>query len=350
MAQLLSASERFCLGNKGDERHEKAAVEVLAFTVVSLIWFRSDSFLLCPLHLESFPMNKAVFFAPLLVFCLSLNGFPAHAQQDGGNTNYAIANLEARLTTLEDMMRGLNGKVEQIDYAARRLSEVLQKMQGDLDIRLSDMEKTQRQQTAVAQSHASAQAQIAQAQEQPKPSVETSLDEETEADAPVQPITGSLGGMTVRGDRVTGGTVNPKAPPLPQTPPDYGLTPQEQYDKAFALLRQASYGEAAQAFKRYIDKNPSDKLIDNAKYWYAETFYVRGKFSDAAVAFAEAFQQNPKGTKAPDSLLKLGMSLGAMNKKEDACSTFDALTAKFPKATPAVKKRAEQERVRLKCK
>ncbi|MDX9690481.1 MAG: tol-pal system protein YbgF [Proteobacteria bacterium] len=300
-------------------------------------------------------MKKAFLFAPLLVCCLAVSAPVAFAQEEGGgNTNYAIANMEARMATLEDQMRGLNGKVEQIDYATRRLSEVLQKMQGDLDVRLSDMERAQRQQAATTQSQASAQTQIAQAQAQTQPSVETPAEtngsEEAEAEAPQQPVTGTLGGMTVRGDRVTGGTVNPKAPPLPQTPPDYGLTPQEQYDKAFALLRQASYGEAAQAFKRYIDKNPNDKLIDNAKYWYAETFYVRGKFSDAAVAFAEAFQQNPKGTKAPDALLKLGMSLGAMNKKDDACGTYDALKSKFPKASAAVKKRTEQERARLKCK
>ena len=128
------------------------------------------------------------------------------------------------------------------------------------------------------------------------------------------PVNGTLGALKLQDGQVTGAIDNPQSPPLPATPPDYGLTPQEQYDRAFGLLRQANYDAAEKAFKGFIDKNPNDKLLDNAKYWYAETLYVRGAFYDAAVAFADAYQQNPKGTKAPDSLLKLAMSLGNRNK------------------------------------
>ena len=149
--------------------------------------------------------------------------------------------------------------------------------------------------------------------------------------------------------KVTGAVNNPQAPTLPTVPSDYGLTPQEQYERAFTFLRQADYPNAEQAFKSFIDKNPKDKLIDNAKYWYGETLYVRARFDESAVAFADAYQQNPQGTKAPDSLLKLAMSLGALNKNADACVALSELKTKYKDAPATVKSRAEEQRQRLKC-
>ncbi|MDD5587432.1 MAG: tol-pal system protein YbgF, partial [Alphaproteobacteria bacterium] len=181
---------------------------------------------------------------------------------------------------------------------------------------------------------------------------ETPSDEEEQGGEPANPETsvkGTLGALKLQGEKVTGAVKSPKAPALPDTPADYGLTAQEQYDRAFSLLRQANYEGAEKAFKGFIDKNPQDKLLDNAKYWYAETFYVRAKFSDAAVAFGDAYQQNPKGTKAPDSLLKLALSLAALDKAQDACTTLSELKSKYPNAPSTVRTRAEQERMRLKC-
>src|SRR5262249_49674800 len=112
---------------------------------------------------------------------------------------------------------------------------------------------------------------------------------------------------------------------------------------ALTLLQQANYGEAEIAFKTFIDKNPKDKLVDNAKYWYGETLYVRARFDESAVAFADAYQQNPQGTKASDSLLKLAMSLAALNKTPDACVTLNELKSKYPNAPATVKARAADE-------
>ncbi len=274
-------------------------------------------------------------------FLCALLVAPFAMAQPSPGTTYAIANMETRLAAVEDQMRALTGKVEQVDFMLRRLEETLAKMQGDYDQRLSDLERRP--------------AMVAAPPSAPLPTATPQTHtEETEPDEtqqqPVGEVSGSLGQVKVQGNKVTGGAIAPKAPPLPKTPPDFGLTPQEQYDHAFGLLRQADYDGASGAFKRFIDKNPNDKLIDNAKYWYAETFYVRGKFNDSAVAFAEAFQQNPKGTKAPDALLKLAMSLAAMEKKDDACGALKALALKYPKAPASIRKRAEQETARLKCK
>jgi tol-pal system protein YbgF len=149
--------------------------------------------------------------------------------------------------------------------------------------------------------------------------------------------------------KVVGATNNPQAPALPPTPPDYGLTPQEQYDRAFDLLRQTDYEDASDAFKTFVDKNPHDKLVEDAKYWYGETLYVQDKFDAAAIAFADSYQQNPNGSKAPESLLKLAKSLDKIGKTADACTTLESLKSKYPKAPIKVRQDADQERTTLKC-
>ena len=279
----------------------------------------------------------------LAVFCVVLLGtLPVRAQQESG------VNFETRLSSLEEQIRTLTGKTEQVDYAVRRMDQALQRMQADYDARLAKLESA----GPVAQNAAAAVAPpvVTAIPAPPKTAAPATVAAGAENEGTDEQLKGSLGALKMQGEKVTGGIKNPKAPPLPETPADYGLTPQEQYDRAFGLLRQASYDDAEKAFKGFIDKNPQDKLLDNAKYWYAETFYVRAKFNEAAVAFADAFQQNPQGTKAPDSLLKLAMSLASLDKAPDACGALAALKGKYPNAPVTIRSRADQERVRLKCK
>jgi tol-pal system protein YbgF len=125
--------------------------------------------------------------------------------------------------------------------------------------------------------------------------------------------------------------------------------PQAMYDGAFLSLRQARYDEAESRLKTFLKTHPKHRLAENAKYWLGETYYVRGKFQEAAVSFGEGFQQFPAGSKAPDSLLKLAMSLGSINKKQDACTTLGELKKRFPNASAIIRNRAEQEKKTLAC-
>lgn len=279
---------------------------------------------------------------PLLMLSLLLITSPLKAQDTYGSPSNGAGgvNYETRLSSVEDQLRALTGKAEQLEYSVRRMDQTLQKMQADYEARLAKLEALPMPPVATTTA--------------PAPKTESTETQETKSNEPPAnletAVSGTLGGLKLKGEKVTGAVSNPKSPPLPDTPKDYGLNPQEQYDRAFGLLRQASYDDAEKAFKSFIDKNPQDKLIDNAKYWYAETFYVRTKYSEAAAAFADAYEQNPKGTKAPDSLLKLAMSLSATDKIPDACTTLDALKNRYPNAPATIRSRADQERSRIKCK
>ncbi|MER2519303.1 MAG: tol-pal system protein YbgF [Bdellovibrionales bacterium] len=283
---------------------------------------------------------------------LATTSLAALAQQSAPQSGAGLTatQVETRLSDMEDQMRAINGQVEQLSYALRRMDQTLQRLQGDYDQRLSKLEESVVNITAAAAAAKNAAARQQQALPhgiETPPMVDSG---EVDAPPPVAPTrAGTLGALKMQDGKVTGGNINPQAPPLPDTPPDYGLTSQEQYTHAFELLRQANYGDAEKAFKSFIEKNPQDKLIENAKYWYAETLYVRGNFSEAASAFADSFQQNAKGSKAPDSLLKLSLSLAAINKNPDACTVLSELKSKYPTSSASIKSRAAELRTKLKC-
>jgi tol-pal system protein YbgF len=123
----------------------------------------------------------------------------------------------------------------------------------------------------------------------------------------------------------------------------------EQYNSAFGLLKQADYSAAEEAFRTFLAQHPRDALAGSAQYWLGETYYERGLYGEAASAFAEGYKNYPKGAKAPDDLLKLGMSLARANQKQNACVAFAQLDRDFPQPGAAVRERASAEKKRLGC-
>ncbi|HEY9079007.1 tol-pal system protein YbgF [Magnetovibrio sp.] len=126
-------------------------------------------------------------------------------------------------------------------------------------------------------------------------------------------------------------------------------SPRERYQYAFGLMSQARYVEAEAALKAFIAEHGDDPLAANARYWLGESYYVRKSFMDAAQAFFEAYKTTPDGAKAPDSLLKLGMSMASLEKTEEACATFGKLRKEFIDLKPGLEKTLNRETKRLKC-
>jgi tol-pal system protein YbgF len=267
---------------------------------------------------------------------------PPSAGGAGDLSAAAVSRFETRVSQLEDIIRDLTGKMEEISYANEQTRRQLDKLSSDLDVRFQQLE----------QGRAPAQAQAApQGQQQ------------ATAPAPASQ-SGTLGSMTQGQLQANAPAVPPQATPgRPAAPPQQAArppapvasilpdgSPEDQYKFAFNILLQNDYDQAERAFRAYIDKHPSDSRTENARYWLAETYYVRDKFEPASTAFAEAYQKAPNGQKAPDNLLKLGMSLAKLNKPREACATFDRLGQQFPNAPGTIKSRATAEKTRLNCK
>lgn len=127
-------------------------------------------------------------------------------------------------------------------------------------------------------------------------------------------------------------------------------TPKEQYDAAINLmLQKGDYAGAEKILRTFLKRHPKHELASRAHYYLGQTHFVRKNYRDAARAYGKGFEQFPEGAKAAESLLKLGVSLAKLDKRAEACTAYSALLASFPKASKRLKAQVKQEQGRAKC-
>ena len=124
---------------------------------------------------------------------------------------------------------------------------------------------------------------------------------------------------------------------------------ESQYEYAINLLKQGDYETAEKAFTEFISIGDDKNYISNSHFWLAETYYVRENYKDAAKNYLSLYQTFPNANKAPDALLKLGISLVNMQQKEQGCMTFIQLQESYPEANPSIIDRSNLELKRNGC-
>ena len=124
---------------------------------------------------------------------------------------------------------------------------------------------------------------------------------------------------------------------------------ESQYEYAINLLKQGDYETAEKAFTEFISIGDDKNYLSNSHFWLAETYYVRENYKDAAKNYLSLYQMFPNANKAPDALLKLGISLVNMQQKEQGCMTFIQLQESYPEANPSIIDRSNLELKRNGC-
>lgn len=137
--------------------------------------------------------------------------------------------------------------------------------------------------------------------------------------------------------------------PLADDPREDDTPPQQLYERAYGYLLQKDYSTAESTFESFLKRHPSHQLAGNAQYWLGETFYVRGQYRPAAAAFLRGYKDYTKSQKAPESLLKLAMSLYRLGQKDAACSSFTEFATKYPSPPAHLKSLAQTEQKRSGC-
>ncbi len=131
-------------------------------------------------------------------------------------------------------------------------------------------------------------------------------------------------------------------------PEALGESPESIYERSNESLLRRQFGDAEAGFSNFLQKYPDHGLAGSAQYWLGETFYAQGDFKRAAANFLQGYKKYPKSRRAPDSLLKLGISLNRLGQGEQACAAYAAVSAEYPKAVDA-RKRAQAESKRAGC-
>lgn len=302
---------------------------------------------------------------------------------DAGSGEPAYARLSVRMSQLENDLRNVTGRIEEMSFQMNQVSTQLEKMAADVDFRLSQLEHGSAP-GGMQKPMADAGATMQQPMQAPLTVQGTPLPQNNAVPAPNNSLPD---GSQVLGTLSSSDVESPTAVPAPQSEADELLaqltgepapapqpiaapspasvnvaptqqttvaaptqtaalpngTPREKYMSAFGLLRQGKYDMASSALRQFIEQHNDDPLASNARYWLGETYYVRGSFVEAAETFLEGYQTDPQGPKAPDALLKLGMSLASLEKKSEACAAFQKLRGDYPDAPAGLKSTLQRE-------
>lgn len=200
------------------------------------------------------------------------SGFPASS---------ALADLTARVDSLEAQLRTLTGQSEENAHRLRLLE------------------------TGVAQLRADAEARAGEAA---APS----------ATASPAPTTGERSASPGRS----------APPPAATAAPDVagaGDAGEEAYTAGYRLWNDQRYAEAQKSLEATVKKYPKHASASRAQNLLGRAYLDDGKPAAAAKVFLANYQNNPKGERAPDSLYFLGQALVQLNKTVEACKVYDEL-------------------------
>ena len=213
----------------------------------------------------------------------------------GGNDT--TADLVVRVSGLEEQVRTLQGKVDDLTNQLQRQHDELGKQIGDLEFKL-----------------------------------------------------GQGGGGTQSAADTGGSSLSGPPPPVPQPQPQIPAhrTAEMALREGNNALARRDYAAAAAAAHEVLDTGHGPRLTD-ALFLLARAEGAQGQFKDSAADYYKAYSKAPRSPTAPVALLGVANSLMALNDKTDACQALAKLGAEFPQATGVVRQNAAAARKRAGC-
>ena len=261
---------------------------------------------------------------------ISLNNSSSSVKTDGLNEDILTKHL-LKLNEIEDQFRLLTNKFEEVNFKLDKLSSRVTKIQSDNQLRFSDLENgtssfQNKKEQAVLPG--------------------TSKPQDFGANPGYQ-MTNLPNQQTINSVESAKTVIEAQPEKTESLLPN--KSPNEQYEFAVSFMKIGDYETAEAALKEFIDKNKDHDLAGSAQYWYGETFRIRQLYSDAATAYLDGYQNYPKSKKAPDNLLKLGITMVQRGEKDQGCKMISGLKKEYPKASKSVLQKAQYEQKKFKC-
>ena len=292
------------------------------------------------------------------------------------------------VTSLEEQLRQMNGKIEELNFQVLQMQEQIRKQQEDNEFRFQQLEgggtqggqppaqKKSDATTDTGTDVATAPATQAPAAAGTTPAAGQDVIVESPDGDPGKVIPGTgapektFGTITVdkNGNVVDAGGNTQATAPVQDTAPATGAPakagksdgtvvaalpatndPEELYRNSYQFILSGDYSTAEQGFRDHIARFPKDAKTADAHYWLGESLLGQQKYRDAAETFLAASKDYPKAKKAPDMLLKLGVSLVGLKQHDVACATFSEIGKRYPDISGALKERVKQEKALAAC-
>lgn len=274
----------------------------------------------------------------------------------------AQADAQFRIGQLEEQIRALNGRLEELGFQMLQMQEQIRQYQEDNEFRFQSLEGG-----APSGDRSSAEPPLAGAgqdfAEIPEPgglpgvggdfTGATTPDPAGSPDG-VAPAEQTLG--TIIFDQqgnlsgvIDGGTNGRNASGEMNVASLSADDPETLYRGAYGYVLAGDYALAEAAFQDYIEIFPDGGQIADAHFWLGESQYSQGSLNEAARTFLDAHQRFPSSDKAPEMLLKLGMSLAGLDNRDTACATYREVLQRYPDASQTVRDRVAGEQRNAGC-
>lgn len=312
-------------------------------------------------QMSDIPVGRAGVVPPSIV--------PGAGKNKGLEGTQLAQNSDAvfRINQLEEQLRVLTGKMEDMNFQMLQMQEQIRKMQEDNEFRFQELE----QRGDVPSGGSSETAKTGgESLGKSQPSDQTASGNRSGGNGDRQSITDLLNEEQLSGGNRLGepptslGTLTFDADgnlvdsnvgkPIDLTGKVTGVelpdTPGQLFNLGYEYVQAGEYERAEQVFSRFVDEHPSDGKLPEAKFWLGESLFAQGNYEDAARVFLENHKQNPNANLAAQNLLKLGVSLAGLDQRELACATYAEVPKKYPDISNAIRKRVDVEQRAARCK
>jgi len=247
-----------------------------------------------------------------------------------------------KLSEIENQFRDLTNKFEEINFKLDKLSNRLTKLQSDNQLRFEQVEKT------IANVVSTGAATLTENISEEDKTLPGTSEPQDLGSISYKDMTTTETSQQTQSVDSTSTVLLESVESSEKLLPD--SAPESQYEFATSFLKVGDYNTAERALKEFVLTNPNHELAGNAQYWFAETFRIRQLYVDAASAYLEGYQKYPQSEKAPDNLLKLGVSLVQIGEKDQGCMMITSLEKEYPDASQSILQKAKYEEKKFECK
>ena len=258
--------------------------------------------------------------------------------------NEALTRQLTKISELEKQIQEMTSKFEENNYKIQQLSDRLNRVSNDNQIRLQQLENNK-----VVSDKVNPSKEVTIEKKTPPikknetnilNSEEVIVEEEISSDKEKINQEKIVESENIKlKEKVN----KPKTKVLPK------VSISEQYKYAMNIMKSGDFEKAEIAFKEFVDTHSKHELAGSAQFWYAETFYIRQLYDDAAVAFLEGYQKYPNSPKAPENLLKLGVTLAELGEIDQGCKMIMNLKKAYPKTDASILQKSSYEKKRFNC-
>jgi tol-pal system protein YbgF len=216
---------------------------------------------------------------------------------------HQAASLRAKMDALNEEMRTLTGRIEEVEYLLKRQTQVDAESVKIKEDKIDKLAKT------------------AKSNDDRIYRIEQYLNFEPSKQIP----------PTERPAEKSTAKIVPA--PSGQSKPE--LPEDEIYRMAKQAFDQGDSEAARKKFQELIQRFPNSERADNAQFWIGEIFYREKWYEKAILEYQKVIENYPKGNKVPASLLKQGLAFFNLGDKANSRLILEELIKKYPKSNEA---------------